>query len=162
MKHRIINFQATWIQQDIRFIFGERFQLLVSVMPNCKSPAFPQVFLLWNVSRNIRSSILSPRPAHDASLSGRDPGTRGYQSHVLIWSNLRLIRQRQSEGGVHICAPLCPPSQRWQICHPQRKYWELPGHLSGNIWAIWKITFCKWTQIKMYVLPFLCTGSVSG
>lgn len=30
---------------------------------------------------------------------------------------------------------------------------ELPGHLSGNIWAVWEITFCKWRQIKMYVLP---------
>lgn len=50
--------------------------------------------------------------------------------------------------------PLCPPAQRWQMWPPQWKYWELPGHLSGNIWAIWTITFCKWTQIKMYVVAF--------
>lgn len=37
---------------------------------------------------------------------------------------------------------------------------ELAGHLSGNVW-IWKITFCKWTQIKMYILPFSCNASVS-
>lgn len=49
---------------------------------------------------------------------------------------------------------LCPPAQRWQMWPPQWKYWELPGHLSGNIWAIWTITFCKWTQIKMYVVAF--------
>lgn len=50
--------------------------------------------------------------------------------------------------------PLCPPAQRWQMWPPQWKYWESPGHLSGNIWAIWTITFCKWTQIKMYVVAF--------
>lgn len=84
------------------------------------------------------------------------------QSHGLIWFNPKLIRQRQHEGGVPICAPLCPPAQRWQMCPPQWKYWELLGHLSGNIWAIWKITFCKWTQIKMYAVPFPCAGSVSA
>lgn len=56
--------------------------------------------------------------------------------------------------------PLCPPAQRWQMWPPQWKYWELPGHLSGNIWAIWTITFCKWTQIKMYVVAF-ATASAS-
>lgn len=48
------------------------------------------------------------------------------------------------------------------MCHLQGKYWKLPGHLSGNVWAIWKITFCKWTQIKMYVLPFHCAGFISA
>lgn len=98
----------------------------------------------------------SVKPSLSPSAAQRD------QSHGLIWFNPKLIRQRQHEGGVHICAPLCPPAQRWQMCPPQWKYWELLGHLSGNIWAIWKITFCKWTQIKIYAVPFPCAGSIAG
>lgn len=80
---------------------------------------------------------------------------------MLVWSAPRLISQRQREGGVPICALLRPPSQRWQMCRPPRKYWELPGHLSGNIWAIWEITFCKWTQIETYVVALLGQAPVS-
>lgn len=75
---------------------------------------------------------------------------------VLICLVLQLIRQHQHEGEVPIWAWLCPSSQRWQMCCSQWKYWELAGHLSANVWAIWAITFCKWTQIKMYDLPLLC------
>lgn len=117
--------------------------------------------LFCNFLCKMCCASLSPICTHDLSCSLVEIQVDEVINHACSSGPTARTSMPAPGRGSHLC-PTLPASQRWQMCHLQWKYWELPGHLSGNIWAIWKITFCKWTQIKMYVARWLCVGSVSA